>query len=149
MDQLNNEYVLSPSITYLLNNSSSNSLKFSICYYNMRIIVRRMTVLETSVASLPYRPDVIAVTETRIYDNEAKIFNLEGYKSFFSSRPYHPGKGRGGGTALFVKDRLDMQCNLLSSVHFEDANILVIKLINSNIHINLQTRTNNDGFIYC
>lgn len=101
----------------------------------MRSVVRRMTVLETSAASLPFRPDVIAVTETRIHDNEAQFFNLEGYKSFFSSRPHQQGKGRGGGTALFVKHRLDLQCNLVSSVHFEDANILVIKLINSNIHI--------------
>lgn len=135
MNQLTNGQILTPSISYIINNTSTSNQKFSICYYNMRSIVRRMAVLETSIASLSFCPDVIVITETRIFDIEAALFNLDGYRSFHSARPYSATKNRGGGTAIFVKDRVDLQCNMASSVHFEDANILVVKLIRSNIHI--------------
>lgn len=135
MDQLTNGQILIPPISHTINNTPTDQQKLSICYFNMRSIVRRMSVLETSIASMNFRPDVVVVTETFIYDNEASFFNMEGYKSFHSARPYIPGKGRGGGTAIFVMDRVDLQCNFVSSVCFEDANILVIKMMKSNIHI--------------
>ncbi|KAJ6650128.1 hypothetical protein Bhyg_05372, partial [Pseudolycoriella hygida] len=128
--------ILTPPVLHTINYISTDQQKLGICYYNMRSIVRRMSVLETSIASLNIYPDIVVVTETRIYDSETSFFNIEGYKSFHSARPYCPSKGRGGGTAIFVKDRADLQCNFVSSVHFEDANILR-SLVIGDMNINL------------
>lgn len=103
---------------------SQASRSLSIFYINMRSIARRMSQLEAAIAALPFRPDVVVVAETWIYDAEAPFFNLPGYTSFHSGRPL--GSSRGDGCAVFVDEILSP--NLMESIFIADVSIIVVAL---------------------
>lgn len=130
-----NNLSLEPIVSYQFNTSVVNNCQLVIVYVNMRSIVRRWSKLESNIASMNIIPDAIVISETWIYDDESQFYNLEGYSSFHSTRPRIHNKGRGGGTAILVRNAEHLQCNLSSSRHFDDANILVIKLISMQTHI--------------
>lgn len=72
---------------------------------------------------------VIAHSEIRIYNNENKYYNINGYDVYFSNR----GANRSAGYCVFVLN--EITSTLVSEFEYKKSNFLVVKLIKSDIHV--------------
>lgn len=83
--------------------------QFNMIYLNINSIKNKLFDIE-EIANQNKKKLVhfIALTETRITDNDIDLFNIPNYRSFFSNR----GDGYGG-AALYIHESLD--CNLIVS----------------------------------
>ena len=77
----------------------------SIFHFNIRSLETNLTNLEALVANFKQTPDIIAVTETWLNENNVDSIVLEGYNSFHIVR--EPRKH--GGVALFIRDHLNCE----------------------------------------
>ena len=74
----------------------------SIFHINIRSYETNLIQLESLLANLTHRPDILALSETWLDDTNKVNHNLEGYSSFHIVR--EPNKH--GGVSLFVRDYL-------------------------------------------
>lgn len=100
--------------------------QFNMIYWNINSIRNKLYDIEEIVYQKRTKTThFIAITETRILDNETDFFNIPNYKPFFSNR-----NDGHGGAALYVHNSLDS--NLVASgvefkVNFVIVNIPAIK----------------------
>lgn len=99
------------SINYL--NSLSNfykvnSIKLNILYFNAISIRNKWDEIISFLNSFKCQIHCIIITETRLYREENKFFNIQNYISYHSNRVYDrwSGEGRGGGVAIYVHSSL-------------------------------------------
>ena len=74
----------------------------SIFHLNIRSLDHNQIQLESLLANLPHRPDILALSETWLNDNSKVDIYLEGYNSFHVVR--EPNKH--GGVSIFIRDYL-------------------------------------------
>ena len=77
----------------------------SIFHFNIRSLETNFDHLEAVLANLKQTPDIIALTETWLNDNNAEEYILEGYNSFHIVR--EPLKH--GGVSLYIRDYLNCE----------------------------------------
>ena len=109
---------------------SKNTDNSSILHVNIVSLDKNMDKLRTLLCSLDSHPDIIAVSETRITDNNAayRDCNLNGYQFIYDNAPPD---GRAGGAGLFIKNDLDFTLrNDLKINCSECENIWVETMIN-------------------
>lgn len=126
-----------PDVVSHFNNSNSlmqkthNGLNF--LYMNIVSLRNKLDNLETYVNSLVDRPDIILITETRLFEHEIMYYNIPGYDALFSCRDSNVHKKSGGGVAIFVQQSI--KANIISEIANDYDNLLLINLINKNINI--------------
>ena len=69
-------------LNYVLSNSNLNS-KLIIAHFNIRGLNANFERLESFLASLKHKPQIIICTETRILEC-ANFFNLDGYTAYYN-----------------------------------------------------------------
>lgn len=100
--------------------------QFNLIYWNINSIKNKLFDIE-EIANQKKNKLIhfIALTETRITDNDNDLFNIPNYRSFFSNR----GDGYGG-AALYIHESID--CNLIVSgvehkVNYAVVNVPILK----------------------
>ena len=79
---------------------SHNKNILSIFHFNIRSLETNLVQLEALIANFNQVPDIIAISETWLDENNADDFTLEGYNS------YHVDPMKHGGVSLFIRDHL-------------------------------------------
>lgn len=102
----------------------------NMIYFNAVSIRNKLDEISLFIKSFNYTIQVIAISETRIRENEKAIFNINGYNAFHSTRN---NKSRGGGCSLFIHSSLNS--TLVKEKCENDQNYLVVKILNPNINI--------------
>lgn len=97
--------------------------------HNIRSIRNKFEEIEALPKTQNY-PEVIALTETWLTENEEHLYNIHGYKGIFRSRPT-----RGGGIALYIKSNLNFK--ILLNCFINKIEIITVKLNTQNIAITL------------
>lgn len=83
--------------------------QFNLMYWNINSLRNKLFDIEESVYQNSRKiVHFIALTETRIFDNETEFFNISNYNAYFSNR-----NDGHGGAALYVHSSLDS--NLIAS----------------------------------
>lgn len=97
-----------------LNRKLSNN-KFNFLYINPRSLKnhKRRTNISELLIGLPYKMDVIFMSETWIEESEKHLHRVHGFNGYFSCRPVNGIKKRGGGCAIFTSENLKYSENVL------------------------------------
>jgi len=74
-----------------------------IIHININGLRNKVEYLENYIKTLDFIPQIIAISEIRLYDNELKYFNIPGYNSFFCTRNSKV-KQSVGGVGLFINE---------------------------------------------
>lgn len=109
---------------------------------NIRSLRKKLIDLEIYLESFGFKPHIIIITETWLYEDELKFFNLIGYQSVANCRQNQ----RGGGILMFIKD--DIKFNILKNEQFAKSHLIMINLNEINTKIagfyrSPSTRLNN------
>ena len=94
----------------------SNEIKFNVLVLNARSIINKLSALQIMLASLPFSPHLIFVSETWLNINNQSLCNIKGY-DFISN----PRDKKGGGVGIFNSDELDY--NRLFHLEISDTTI--------------------------
>lgn len=106
-----------------------------VLYINTRSVVHRWTLFQATLSSLPFKPDVIVMVATWLFEDETNFYNLNGYKAFHACRPRVTGRGRGDGTSVYVIDSGKIEPIHLESICIQYSTIVIVKLSNLNQNI--------------
>ena len=88
-------------LNYVSSNSNLNS-KLFIAHFNIRGLNANFERLESFLASLKHKPQIIICTETRILEF-ANFFNLDGYTAYYNESKINICDG----VIVFVLDSID------------------------------------------
>ena len=94
------EYYDIPKLDNILCNAQGKGISLFHC--NIRSLPKNLTLLNDMLHSIDSRPDIIAVTETRLNPNSISNVDLPNYNLFHSDSPT-----LAGGTAIYVNDTLN------------------------------------------
>jgi hypothetical protein len=97
----------------------------NILYINIVSLRKNLSDLQLLISSLPVLPDIILLTETRLYKNETKYHNLAGYTGTFVCRQRYVKKS-GGGVCIYVKDNLKF--NVVKTISNSHDSLLLIHI---------------------
>lgn len=92
-----------------------NSNKLNFLYLNTRSFktIKRKTTIAELLLGLPYKMDVLFMSETWIEESEKHLHKLDGFNGHFSCRPINSIKKRGGGCAILTSENLKYSENVL------------------------------------
>lgn len=123
-----------------------HSNKLNFLYLNSRSLKtdKRKTNITELLIGLPYKIDVLFMSETWIEESEKHLHRIPGFNGFFSCRPVNGQKKRGGGCAIFTSENLKyceniltqnnenyyLQSNLITTT--DDIEIIVTSMYRSN-----------------
>lgn len=115
-----NDNFLKPNVTQKVNWIKYD--QFNMVYLNINSLKNKLYDIEDIAHQNKSKIiHFIALTETRISDNETKFFNIPNYHSYFSNR-----SDGHGGAALFVNDTLDS--NLVVSGEEFKVNYVIVNV---------------------
>lgn len=122
-------------INDLLLNDENNKTKINILYFNAQSIRNKWDSIKLFINSLNSLAHVIVMTETKIYVNENKFFELENYTAYHSNRVQDKwtASGRGGGAAIYVHNSI--LSVLVSQEYYDNNNFVIAKMIRTNTNI--------------
>lgn len=106
-----------------------------VMYVNICSATGKWDSFTAYLSKLSVTPDIIVMVETWLNDGEEKFFNLEGFTAFHCVREKITTRGRGGGTAIFVRDHSTLHPTLMESIRREESTIIVVKLTRIDINI--------------
>ena len=117
-------------------NFSKEKDKLSLFHTNIGSLEKHKEELETTLAMLNFKFDIIALTETKIIKNKKPKYNInmKGYKTY-----YMPAEADKGGTLIYIsesiqsKRRLDLESLLYQSEKLESTFIEIINSTKKNI----------------
>ncbi|XP_055388215.1 metacaspase-2-like [Condylostylus longicornis] len=102
----------------------------NILYLNICSIRHKILELEALVQSYE-NVDIVILTEVWIFENEVDVYNIQNFKSLYNCR----NEKRGGGTAIFVSNKL----NYNEIEKNEMYNFTVIEIINTQPKVKIGT----------
>lgn len=113
------------------------SKKLKLLHLNVRSLRNKLHLLESLLREENYKDtDVVALSETWIYDSETEFMNLPDYNSVFKCRE----NNRGGGLAVYVKNNISFK-----EIHHQRLNriseteVLTIEIQNADPKIKITT----------
>lgn len=107
----------------------------SLLYINMRSIARRLSLLESYLGTLQFKPGILVITETRIFENEIPFYNINNYIAFHSTARNEYGRFRGDGCAIYVRKSPHLEATVVANRSVGDSNIVVVRLSRLGMHI--------------
>jgi hypothetical protein len=99
LDQVESSYYTCEETNSLLNNAGTNSL--AVMHFNVRSLPKNLELLHDILASFKRKPDIIAVTETRLNDNTVCNVDITGYNFFNVNSPTSA-----GGVGIYIANNL-------------------------------------------
>lgn len=113
---------------------SNNKTKLKILYFNAISMRNKLSDIIFFIDSFKSPIHIIVISETRLYENENKFYDLPNYVAYHSNRKENKDYGRGAGTAVYIHS------SLCSAFVFEECienkfQFLIVKLIEHNMHI--------------
>ena len=99
LDQVESSYYTCKETNSLLNNARTNSL--AVMHFNVRSLPKNLELLHDILASFKRKPDIIAVTETRLNDNTVCNVDITGYNFFNVNSPTSA-----GGVGIYIANNL-------------------------------------------
>lgn len=109
-----------PKVTHKINSFKFD--QFNMKYWNINSMRNKIFEIENEVSLVSNKTvHFVALTETRIFENEIDLFNLPNFKAYFSCRD----DGHGG-AALFVHESLDS--SLVESACLFKINYVIVKI---------------------
>lgn len=120
------------NITHTLNviNNSINT-HLNILYMNIRSLRQKLNELELLIGSYPNITHIIILTETWLYDNEIKYYNIPHYNHIANTRPVK----RGGGCSIYIHESI--KYNTILSKEWSDNNIIGVNILYNSFNFNL------------
>lgn len=122
--------------------------EISILYINIVSLRSKLHDLELFIQSFAVKPDIIALTEIRITNDEIPFFNIENYNSVFSCRAPNVNKKSGGGVGLLISNKF--KYNIIKRADNNFDNLLLINLLEIKLNIGIvytPPDANKDNFI--
>lgn len=113
-----------------VNNSNFNNFGLNVLYLNAVSIRNKLDNITLFIKSFNFKIHIIVICETRLKQNETKIFNIEGYTAHHSTRE---GKYRGGGCSIYI-DSLIPSSKIYEQC-LDNQNILIVKLNKNKLNI--------------
>lgn len=95
----------------------------NILYLNIRSLRNKMEELQDLIDTYDSEIHLIVLTETWLYPNEKKFYNIKTFNAVHDCRDT-----RGGGTSIFIKQGIDYIDVDTTNVNLDDCNILSIYL---------------------
>lgn len=122
------EYVQRPSTAPTQN-------ELVILYVNICSAPNKWDLFEAYLAHLPIAPDVVVMAETWLNEGEEKFFNINGFAAFHCVGEKVVRRGRGGGSAIFVRNRSALQPIQLEKICLQDSTILCVRLNKIDVNV--------------
>lgn len=104
----------------------------NILYYNINSLLNKLEYVEEDIHKFQRngdQVDIIAMTETKIYNRENGDYNIKNYRAFFKNT-----QGRYGGVALYVHGDLKY-CREIFNENCYNVNMLLVSVPDLDINV--------------